>query len=244
MSHDDRLLCSMHIPKTAGLSLLALLRKVYGRFVLPGHELAQRDRLQHLASSEPAMARQLRAVHGHMPWGFHTWFGRPFVYLAFVRDPVERVISYYDFCRREPTHNRHPLANELSLEAWVEANPDLCVDNAMTRFFSGRITDMAPRSLQIPPGERHAVLAEAIDNIRADFPVVGVVEDMQRSLEMCRVYFGWPDDLEMPRRNVSPSPLKASSAIRERIADLNDLDRELYAYCARRLERDYPLFCN
>lgn len=239
------LLCSMHIQKTAGKSLLALLHQAYDH-VAVGHEEPERERLRSLWHEDNAAARQLQVVHGHMPWGFHSWFDRTYVYLAFVRDPVDRVISYYHFCRAEPTHNRHQLANHLTLEEWVLENPDLCVDNAMTRYFAGRITDMAPRPVNVHPGDRNAMLAEAIENIQTDFPIVGVVEDMQRSLEMLCVYFGWSDTLVMPRVNVNarrPALDEVPQALRDRIRELNQLDAELYSYCRRRLDRDHPIFC-
>ncbi len=240
------LVCSMHIQKTAGKSLLAILRQAYTH-VLVGHEEPERARLKRMWAEERQEAEQVQVIHGHMPWGFHAWFNRPYAYIGFVREPVDRVVSYYYFCRAEPTHNRHDLANRLSLEEWVELNPDLCIDNAMTRYFAGRITDCAPRPVQVHPGERTAILAEAIENIQSDFPVVGVVEEMQISLEMLTVYYDWPRGMEMPRVNVNPSRAtvyEIPRATRERIAELNDLDRELYAYCRRRLMRDYPHFCD
>jgi hypothetical protein len=242
---SDVLVCSMHIQKTAGKSLLAVLRQAYDQ-VLVGHEMPERDRLKRLWHDEREVAERVQVVHGHMPWGFHSWFDRHYAYIGFVREPVDRVVSYYYFCRSEPTHNRHGLAHMLTLDEWVKHNPDLCVDNAMTRYFAGRITDLAPRPVKVHPAERSAMLAEAIENIQSDFPVVGVVEDMERSLEMLKVYFGWPAELEMPRVNANrarPELDSVPAATRDRIRELNDLDRALYDYCRQRLERDYPNFC-
>jgi hypothetical protein len=242
---DDLLICSMHIQKTAGLSLLAAMRQHYTEegAVLTGLDAEERGRLRALAQQEPEVARRVRVVHGHMPWGFHDWFGgRPHVYIGFVREPVERVVSYYHFCRREPTHDCHALANRVDLEEWVELNPHLCCDNAMTRYFAGRITDMAPRPVAIT--DRKAVLDEARRNIVFDFPVVGVVERMGKSLFMLEQFFGWDRHGQAaPVMNVNPhgpSLHAVPQRLRDRIADLNRLDLELYDFCVFRLERDAP----
>lgn len=87
----------LHIPKTAGQTLQGWLEEVYGTEHLlvwnprPLWRLAQTHReLATLLEERPGV----QAVAGHFPYGVHTVLGdRPYRYVTFLRDPVDRWIS-------------------------------------------------------------------------------------------------------------------------------------------------------
>ena len=84
----------MHIPKTAGTTLRAVVERQYRPTTLfslyPGHE-AQLDALRVRVSDRPPAA-----VMGHFRFGLHAAFPAGGRYVTFLRDPVDQVISHYN----------------------------------------------------------------------------------------------------------------------------------------------------
>lgn len=123
-------LASVHLPKTAGTSFLAALRRLHGTALL----LDNRDRpLAHgrwarrthaLRMALACAGKDLPAacVHGHfLPIKYGLARGTRFC--TWLRDPVQRVVSrYHHYVRNgegEAHHARWGLVPGLSLEAFV-----------------------------------------------------------------------------------------------------------------------------
>jgi hypothetical protein len=107
-------LISVHIPKTAGITFHGILTRLYGKrlhldygadpYATTGliletvygggrveerlHEAVRRDRI--------------RCIHGHFPAEKYYAFFPDSDFLAWLRDPAERVISEFFFCRNLP----------------------------------------------------------------------------------------------------------------------------------------------
>jgi len=235
----------MHIEKTAGHAFRVLLERVYDGHVLLGMNDEERNFLRTVARTNPDVAASARVVHGHMPWGFHRWFPCAYTYVAFVRKPLDRVVSYYHYCRGSTTHNLRGVANELDLEGFVKLNPFFAVDNAMCRYFAGRIGSMAVRSCDLPRGATlRQLLEEAQENIERDFPVVGIVERMDASLRALEARYGWSPGQRAMVVNANPGRPRIEDipgSTRAMIEDANRLDVDLYDWCDRRLPRDVVL---
>jgi len=67
-----------------------------------------------------------------MPFGFASHFPGASEYFTFLRDPVERAVSDYYFCRRDPANEAHAAAMKLSLIEFAEANYSF-VGNGLVR---------------------------------------------------------------------------------------------------------------
>ncbi len=107
------MLISLHLPKTAGTSFLALLESVYGDALLrdycdrPINRAVVARRLRALRgclryAAPPARVRAARCIHGHfLPLKYALLparEGRRFV--VWLRDPVERLASHYHYWYR------------------------------------------------------------------------------------------------------------------------------------------------
>ncbi|HKK23527.1 MAG TPA: hypothetical protein VJ947_07560 [Pseudohaliea sp.] len=107
------MLISLHLPKTAGTSFLALLETVYGDALLRDYRDRPINRtvatrrlravngcLRHVLP--PPRVRTARCIHGHfLPLKYAllpTRDGRRFV--VWLRDPVERLASHYHYWHR------------------------------------------------------------------------------------------------------------------------------------------------
>lgn len=112
-------LISIHVPKTAGSTFHTLLKAQYGfylKHIQTQHDLHIWNNGLKYRSNKPFV----KAVHGHIE-AHPSW---PAQYpqakiIAWVRDPVERVISAYYHWKKEIDHRdaRHAL--------FMEAQPDL-----------------------------------------------------------------------------------------------------------------------
>ncbi|MBC7990009.1 MAG: sulfotransferase family 2 domain-containing protein [Luteimonas sp.] len=131
MHSTQSILVSLHLPKTAGTSFASALQAQHG----PGY-LADYDDLPMQVAPWLRKFRALRAgldlrrswpdgvtcVHGHfLPAKYlYALRGRSVRYVTWLRDPVERVVSHYEFWRRDydGSDPKQPLRNRMLAEDW------------------------------------------------------------------------------------------------------------------------------
>ena len=95
----------------------------------------------------PAQDRNsLDAVFGHMYFGGHRYVEEKCQYVTFVRDPVRRIVSYYNFIRgRDDEYELTQIVrdNNLGIGNFVELEKIDFHNNMMTKVLSGsqEITD-------------------------------------------------------------------------------------------------------
>lgn len=201
-------LISVHIPKCGGSSFRRILADIYGpdAIVLNYNENAEvRGEL---------IPAGTRCIHGHFP---STHYDRLFPgsdLVAWLRNPVERVVSnYQQFLRHPDPENpcsRELAARKLSLIEFAELE---LMQNEASRYFAGK-----PVSA---------------------FKFIGILERYQESLMVFGDALGVPLPAEFPRENVNPGRSTARYSIPdhvyERILSLNADDMATYELAAARL---------
>ncbi len=122
------MIVSVHVPKTAGMSVLAFLEAALGKAAVrrdyrggpaieggasPPAVLFQRalDRIDRVRLARAG--DEVGAVHGHFRASKYADLDAPLI--GWVRDPVERVASHYQHFRRLPEKNRHAEAVRAGL---------------------------------------------------------------------------------------------------------------------------------
>jgi hypothetical protein len=214
----------VHIPKTAGSSLLRVLHEV-----APGPILhLDTDRLRDVSVVEHF--REHLLVAGHLPLFRIASAVQPFVRLfTVVREPVDRVLSHYFYYRHLPADLADPdvsqchsyeLPDLLALYDRPEVSP---FSNLQTYYLSGE------RDLRASP-ER---LLELAKERLASFTFVGLQEQLSESVDLLCASEGWPFPGDTPYENRTRSRARAEelpSSVRERIARMNAADIELYRY--------------
>lgn len=226
-----------HIPKTAGLTLTNLLGRHYRNRSLFHTEIGLTSGVtwesvvERLQESQ-AQRKRWDFYRGHMRFGLHDYIDGPVRYITFLRDPVKRACSYYYMLYDMGVVEMPPC--QLHDFDWIGLHPSLSheMDNGQTRA-------LAKAPLDLPFGEcRREHLDAAIANLDRHFDFVGLSEQFNLSLLLLNELCGWRWRLFVPR-NVRISRSQGatfSSAMKEKLRQLNALDAELYRYAAQKLE--------
>jgi len=217
-----------HIPKAAGSSLiLTVLRQRFApsRSFICGTDGVLDD---FLALPEEDRA-QLDFLAGHVDFGIHGHLGRKSAYFAFLRDPVERVISHYYFIRGAKRHRYREQARDMDLEAFVRSGLRPRMNNCMTRMLSG---------LDAPYGRcPDSMLDAALANLNRHYFFLGLVERFDDSLALLAQLMGWRD-VSYEKRCVTrdkPGADDLPPSALDSIRQYNQLDIRLYGMLRNKL---------
>lgn len=217
----------LHIQKTAGTAIVNSARQMYGERMTSHGDCWGR---------QPAELADLPFVSGHIGYDYARHLMHDRYSFVFLRDPVERILSLYYFCReRNPEEFMiYRKAVELDVESfllagrsdpWVRKN---IWNNQVWQLAHGyahldnrRIDDFAPEQL----------LDLAVSHLDA-FSFVGFTETFDRDAEIVL------DALDMPALAAGEQvnatvgrPIRAdmSATALEYLDELTRLDRILYA---------------
>jgi hypothetical protein len=232
----------LHIPKTAGTTLHRIIERQYP----PEHvySLDETHSFDDFRNQSETRRAEILLLKGHMNLGAHEFLPRKSVYITLLRDPIERVISYYYFIRRTPTHYHYDLitSNNLDLKGFLESKADILMANAQTRILSGG-------AYEFGFGEcTQEVLEAAKRNLREHFAVVGLAERFDETLLLLKNAFGWRNLFYISQRVATDRPKRGelSPATLDAVVKANQLDIELYQYVtklfAEQTQRQGPSF--
>ncbi len=220
----------LHIPKTAGTTLIKILRKQYGRrktFSIYGNPTSV------AADSFCALSQKTRdkyrLLQGHWPYGMHEKFSGETRYISIMREPVGRLISEYYYILRTPYHYLHStLVNDnVSLDEFLTSDLTIELDNSQLRLIAGC-------EKNIPFGgitSKHLDLAKK--HIKDKFFVVGLMSHFDETLLLYKKYLGWKQYPYYHRRNVTAPKKKTGGASEEslkKIRERNSHECQLYEW--------------
>jgi hypothetical protein len=219
----------IHIPKTAGTSMRAILDMHFdATTICPINQWAD------FAYFAPERVKDYRLLRGHFPYSVSQYFDRPPVMMTMLRHPVELIISYYRFIQRMPEHPLRANALQLPLVDFVAKNRYEVIEQ--TRYLSAGF-DMA---WQPAVNEREA-LALAKERLNT-LPFVGIMEEFNRSLQVLFHLFAWRPLQIIPALNRAPTPTSRHEFAPTEISAIEELaavDIELYEYGRLLFELNY-----
>lgn len=163
---------------------------------------------------------QIHLLHGHMKFGLHKYMTGDPRYITFLRTPEDRIVSYYHFVLRSPTHRlyKQVMSERMTLYDFVTKINQGDVNNGQIMFISG-IEDT-----------EELMLEKALENIENHFSFVGTVEKFNESLILLKKKYDWPIPYyRVLNRTKDRKPLSSiDNKTREVIRNLNNGDTILY----------------
>jgi hypothetical protein len=184
MTNNAKTAIFLHIPKTAGSTLHTILTKQYAKDELlhlrgNPHIESAIEQFKHMPSEDKA---RIRLLTGHFEYGIHQYLPQAATYFTLLRDPVDRVISYYYFILRTPEHPRYEemTRNNIGVETFVR---DILTDNNQTRMLAG-----AWMSSDEPCTEE--TLQKAKEHMQKHFAVVGLTSEFDATLFLLKKRLG------------------------------------------------------
>ena len=220
MTESNRRLFFLHLPKCAGTSFkdvlyrnfpLASLCWIDGNF----HEVST----QKLLNLEPSLRDRYACIAGHYQYGLHRHFCGGGVYVTFLREPVQRVLSMYYHIKNaayHPLKERIDFA-EVSLLEFVNSDYDE-IDNIQTRWICGQNSEPSVET--------------ALERISEHFVAAGISELFDESLIYLQDQIPRLRNLLYVPRNIGKQP-NAKHLITEAVLDTirarNSLDILLYS---------------
>ena len=233
----DDVLLFIHIPKTAGTTLISLLDQQFAPDeIFPFHSVSSPEQLLELT---PQQIAKYRFIRGHYQYGpndnkLYRFVTQNPLCMTVLRDPVERTISEYRHYVRNPSPIHDDIvAHNLSLMEYV-CSPKYYrrVVNRQTRLVIGALGRF-PMSYD----DAKALSAEALLQLAKErieqFVFIGITERLEESIKLLYYTFGWKLDDEIPSLNVSPLPTSLDSISQEALQAIEErtqLDAELYRF--------------
>lgn len=191
----------LHVPKTAGTSLKQVFNRMFGRFYFQFDPAQHREPVE--AGGEaiwrtPGFYSQYLMIGGHSPFQHpivQESRGRRKIFVAVMRDPVARVISHYDFIRRQPQHPQHADLRDRSLLDAFENSQQFCraSTNEQLRYIFGTKD-----------------LASANSTLSRRNYIISRVEDLELFVDAIAAISGVPRTPAIPRTNTKTEPSSVS----------------------------------
>jgi len=211
-----------HVPKTGGTTLETILAKNYRLsdvLHLNAPEFKRYPDILKLKKNPP------RFICGHHPLHSSLYQhlpAAPVFHLTLLRDPLSRVLSYYNYVSHKEDHPLHQQACDLGLADFIESGTSPELNNGQARRFSGYLH-------QSPPDD-DTLFTIAQDALQGCFSLVGTTACFDETLLLLHQFLGL-SDLFYRRRNQSPQSLSIddiSEGEREVIESMNQADIQLY----------------
>jgi hypothetical protein len=218
----------VHVQKTAGTALLRRMKHAFGSQAiypddsdgtLPDAVLVH----ENLAERFAARRDEIRVITGHFPLCVSEMLGADFRTLTILREPVERTLSYLRHHRVLLTADRHVPLEEIYQDPFRFEG---LVHNHMVKMFALTPETMTAGVLTPVTFDRqHLELAK---ERLATVDVVGVQERFEEFCDELQRRYGW--DLGPRMFANRTAPVEVSDEFRDRIAEDNALDVELFEF--------------
>jgi len=217
----------LHIPKTAGTSLRNLIEQEYSSSqCLPVYQPwpYQPAVLAEMKAKLPAA----KILYGHLLFGLHQQLNIEAQYVTFLRDPIERVISFFNHNAYHPNSEYHKaIQNGLSLLKLLKSERAPQANNLMTRM----LAPYQPNDLL----DDERVFEQALENIDKHFCMVGLMEKFAESVDLLGKKLGWQSSPEIPHLNVVSNKhiQEVDAQTQAALEKYNRLDMLLYEHVSR-----------
>jgi len=227
MMPENETLIFLHIPKVGGITLSKILERHYSRAQTLTFDAGddQKTRFEAIPAAQRA---RYRLIKGHFYFGLHHLVPGPSVYITLLRNPIERVLSFYHYARSDADHYLYDVLTTTGLDLKGPLSQDLSLEicNEQTRMLAGEEWEDPQRPVT------RAALERAQRNLRTHFRVVGLTEEFDASMLLLHQTFGWrpPRYVKENVTKSKPDGTFPDPETRKLLEEANRFDLELYEY--------------
>ncbi len=228
----------LHIQKTAGTSIVELARPHYGSSMISHGDFIGHEPKEHVNTL---------FVSGHFGYDYAKELMSSRYSFTFLRDPVERILSFYFFCKiqQHDQFSIYKIARSRDLLSFLEAASDDPVikkniwNNQVWQlshgyFLKNKQTLLDAREVwQYSPNELLELAVSHLDN----FSYVGFTETFEHDRDVIMKALGLPIPEQKVIANTThdrPRVEDLSANVKNILDDLTMLDRQLYAIALSR----------
>lgn len=216
----------LHIQKTAGTSIVELAVKHYGEANVCSHG--------DFLGRRPSDFSSIPFVSGHFGYDFARTLMPSRYCFTFLRDPIDRILSYYSFCRQQDPAEFwiYKLAHERDLESFLNLGFEspmgkACLWNQLTWQLAHGYGKQDNRS--IVDFESEELISLATEHLN-DFDYIGFTESFETDKSNILRALGISDDslviANQSGRRISSGELRSTT--KHLLARLTELDRHVY----------------
>lgn len=215
----------LHIPKNGGTTLTSILTRYFDESntfnikVLDSENMNTIDFL----SLHNAERKRIRLLTGHMNFGMDEFLEGTSDYITFLRDPVERAVSFFYYSKNDPKNRLYNIIhkNNWTLYEFLKNVKEKDISNAQVRLISG-IND-----------NPELMLKKAVENIEKHFSFIGFQEQFDESLIVLCNKYKWSLPYYKKRKVTLNRPLveDIDAQTINLIMQLNKEDILLYNHC-------------
>jgi hypothetical protein len=247
---SDSLLYFVHIPKTAGTSIYSFLdRHFLPNQVFPADLAAWHQ--EGMAKMPPESIDRFSCVRGHL---YHRQLGRFFaasqkriVPITILRRPLSQLLSEYDMVVNDPNGPFHDEALDAGLTfeeflhrpryfAHYADNPDTQGLHSFNRQAAHLLLQREENPYQLPP----SAWWDESTRMLSDYPVIGLSERFDDTLQLLAFTFGWRCPMQGPRLNpMRGERSTVSDEVATKVQKLNAVDFQLYDWASNRFDSQY-----
>jgi hypothetical protein len=177
----------LHVPKTGGSTLRWIIAKqtrsrgIY-RIEAPDHNYQKR--IDEFKTLPDLRKQKIEWLVGHMGFGLHEYLPQPSTYITLLREPIDRVLSFYDYAHLKARPNDNTDVKEFILRGGSKQ-----VNNGQTRMLASLYGDYPD---DVAFGRcSDEMLKIAKQNLREHFVGFGLTEQFDASIIHLRRKLGW-----------------------------------------------------
>ncbi len=217
-----------HIPKTAGTTIRDILENQYRSNSIA--LVYSQENIQYTLNN--LLASNNKVIMGHFR---HPNFITPtnILFLTFLREPVKRIISHYNYVSNSKDKVHIALMQKAStIQEFVQLESQ---QNLQTKYLSGLSNEDFAKAPQ-------AALAKAKENI--DSYMVGITERFDESIVFFKEKLNWKKPYYTTINKSKKRTTNYDTQTQELISSCNSLDIELYTYALDKFENQLSLLTN